>query len=106
VVIFYWTTVSAFVSLTLLSLWLEWRTHQGSALVGQLDRIERKLEIIMSDQDILNEYVVRLGTAVNAIKAEIDALKSQPAAVAVDFSGLDAAVSSVESLEPPAPAAE
>ena len=104
-VIFYWATVLAFVSLTLLSLWLGRQSDQGSALVGQLDRIERKLEVIMADQDILNEYVARLVTAVGAIKAEIDALKAQPAAVAVDFSGLDAAVSSVEGLEPPAPAA-
>jgi len=70
-------------------------------LCRQLAVIDRKLTIIMADQEILNAYVARLGAAVSAIKDEIDALKNQPGSAALDFTGLESAVAGVEGLEPP-----
>jgi predicted negative regulator of RcsB-dependent stress response len=57
----------------------------------------------MADQDKLNADVAELVAATTAISAEIDSLKT--ANPAVDFTGLDAAVASLQGLvPPPAPA--
>lgn len=70
-----------------------------------LKYITTKLEDILSNQDEINARVTRISAAVSVIAQEIADLKAQPAAEALDFSGLDAAIASVEALEPAAPAA-
>ena len=70
-----------------------------------IDRINKKIGTLMSNQETLDGYVTELNTAVGVIASEIQALKdqlaNQPTEVPVDFSGLDAAVHAVEALEPP-----
>lgn len=65
------------------------------------------LEVIVSNQEHLDADVAALGTATQAIADELAALKAQPGSETLDFSGLDAAVASVQGLAPvsePAPA--
>jgi len=58
----------------------------------------------MADQDKLDADVAELTAATSAISAEIDALKA--ANPAIDFTGLDSAVSALQGLvPPPAPSA-
>ena len=59
----------------------------------------------MSNQKRLT-LMFELNTAVSAVSTEIQSLKDQlanqvPTEVPVDFSGLDAAINSLEALEPP-----
>jgi hypothetical protein len=58
---------------------------------------------LMSDQDTLNQFVADLSTAIQAVSQEIQALQQQPAAQPLDWSGANAALSSLQSLEAPAP---
>ncbi len=87
-------------------------THQH--LLERLNELHAKVDILMTQQDDLNADVqtieagvAALGTAAQAIQAEIDALKQ--ANPALDLTGLDkaaadlsGAVSSVQALAPPA----
>ena len=70
-------------------------------ILTALTTINRKLDVIMSQQDditadvqAVNQAVTDLGTATTAIEAEITALKA--ANPAVDLTGLDAAVGSLK----------
>lgn len=77
-----------------------WAVEQSD----KLDYIIERLDELVSDQDKLNEDVSAIVSAVGAIATEIDALKNQPAAPSLDFTGLDAAVAAVQGLAPaPAP---
>lgn len=76
----------------------------GGCLEG-LELCLERLEKIMSDQDVLNQFVADLGTAIAAVAAEIDALKNQPVGTPLDFTAADAALASLQGLEPPAPSA-
>lgn len=58
-----------------------------------------KLEEIMANQDILNQFVADLNTAVGVVAAEIQAL--QAANPDLDWSGAQAALSALQGLEPP-----
>jgi hypothetical protein len=62
----------------------------------------------ISDQQHLDTDVTAIVTATGLIAAEISALKAQPAAAALNFTGLDSAMSSLQQLAPqpaaPAPA--
>lgn len=75
-------------------------------LYHHIDRVNERLGILMSNQETLDAYVSELNTAVSAVSTEIQSLKDQlanqvPTEVPVDFSGLDAAINSLEALEPP-----
>ena len=60
----------------------------------------------MSDQDKLNADVSALADALTGIEGEIAELKKQPAAAAIDFTALDAAIARAKGDAPaPAPAA-
>lgn len=70
-------------------------------LLAQIDIINQKLDVIMSQQDDLNadvqaiqQAVADLGAAASSIEAEIAALKN--ANPALDLSGLDSAVGSLK----------
>ena len=59
----------------------------------------------MADQDKLDADVKALADGLTAVETEIAALKNQPAAAALDFTSLDAAVSRLQGDAPaPAPA--
>jgi len=110
-VIFYWTTVTAFVSLTVLSLALDWNKYKlyesdpaDESVQEKLNRILDLLGVIISDQEHLDADVSALVAAAAAISDEISALKAQPAAASVDFTGLDRVVGTFQGLVP-APAA-
>lgn len=75
-------------------------------LYRHIDTINEKIGILMSNQETLDAYVSELNTAVGVVASEIQSLKDQlanqvPTEVPVDFSGLDAAINSLEALEPP-----
>jgi hypothetical protein len=64
----------------------------------------RKATLIMSEQSHIDAdvqsieaQVTAIGTAVTAVAAEIAALKTQPPAAAIDFTGLDKAVADLTS---------
>ena len=61
---------------------------------------------LMSDQDTLNQFVTDLSTAIQVVSQEIQALQNQPAAQPLDWSGANAALASLQSLEAPAPSPE
>ena len=70
-------------------------------ILAAITTVNRKLDVIMSQQDditadvqAVNQAVTDLGTATTAIEAEITALKA--ANPAVDLTGLDAAVGSLK----------
>jgi predicted nucleic acid-binding Zn-ribbon protein len=70
-------------------------------LLAQLDTINKKLDVLMSQQDditadvqAIQQAVDDLGTAATAIEDEITALKA--ANPALDLTGLDAAVGSLK----------
>ena len=65
--------------------------------------IEAKVDKLMSEQAELNTDVANLVAAVAAVSAEIDALKA--ANPAIDFTGLETAIASVQALAPAPPAA-
>lgn len=64
----------------------------------KLDSVLELLGVIISDQEHLDADVAALVEAAKAIGAEIEALKSQPAAAAIDFTGLDSVVASFQGL--------
>lgn len=108
-VIFYWTTVTAFVTLTILLLGLEWKKEQ--LYLRSIDPVEQKfntildtLGVIISNQEHLDADVAALTAAAAAISSEIAALKAQPSAESLDFTGLDNVVETLQGLVP-APAA-
>lgn len=68
-----------------------------------LRRIEKRLEILVSQQDEINADVTELDGAVTAIQAEIAAL--QAANPALDLTALKTAVDAVAGIAPPAPPA-
>ena len=88
----------------------------GRQLLAQLTTINKKLDVLMSQQDditadvqAVQQAVDDLGTAATAIEAEIAALKA--ANPGLDLSGLDTvvgklktAVTSVAAIAPPATA--
>lgn len=78
----------------------------GWLMVQMLGACLEGLEKVMSDQDTLNQFVADLGTAISAVAAEIQALQAQPAATPLDWSGANAALANLQSLEAPAPAPE
>lgn len=68
----------------------------------RLTNIEHYMEVIISNQEHLDADVAALTAAATAIADEIAALKAQPAAEALDFSGLDNVVATFQGLVPPA----
>lgn len=72
--------------------------------IQMLGDILEGLEVIVSDQDVLNQYVADLGTAIAAVAAEIQALQAQPVATPLDWTAANSALTSLQGLEPPAPA--
>lgn len=107
-VIFYWTTVTAFVGLAILSLALDCNKHKlyQSALADEpvrekVNQILDLLGVIISNQEHLDAEVAALTAAAAAIAGEIASLKAQPAAEAIDFSGLDSVVDTLQGLVTP-----
>lgn len=88
----------------------ESRDRLESLALRVVPRIELKLDdvldllgVIISDQEHLDADVAALVEAAKAIGAEIEALKAQAAAAAVDFTGLDNVLAAFQGLvEPPA----
>jgi peptidoglycan hydrolase CwlO-like protein len=66
-----------------------------------LQRIERKVDLIMSEQAEIDQDVAELNTAVTNIQAEIAAL--QAANPALDLSALQTAIAAVAAIAPAAP---
>lgn len=67
----------------------------GQSSAAHAAQLERVREQIMSDQERLNAGIAAIITGLAAIESEIDTLKVQPGAGALDFSGLDALVARV-----------
>jgi chromosome segregation ATPase len=70
-------------------------------ILNTLWRVERRLEILMSQQDEINADVAELDGAVTAIQAEITQL--QQANPGLDLTALKAAVDAVAAIPPAAP---
>jgi peptidoglycan hydrolase CwlO-like protein len=70
-------------------------------ILAALQRIERKVDLIMSEQSEIDQDVAELNTAVTNIQAEIAAL--QTANPALDLSALQTAVAAVAAIAPAAP---
>lgn len=60
---------------------------------------------VQSDQQHLDADVAAESASLDAVEAEVAALKAQPAAQALDFSKLDSVVSRLKGDEPAPPAA-
>jgi hypothetical protein len=71
-------------------------------LETKIDNLTKMIGELMTDQEHLDSDAAAILTALQSIVAEIAALKAQPAAAALDFTNLDAAVASVQST-PDAP---
>jgi len=72
-------------------------------ILNALWRVERRLEILMSEQAEIDADVTELNGAVTAIQAEIAQL--QQANPALDLTALKTAVDAVAGIAPPAPPA-
>lgn len=71
--------------------------HALEAMIThRFDRLER---IMAESQDQLNADVAQISQAVSDLTAAIAALKNQPAAPELDFSGLDSAVQQLAALD-------
>jgi hypothetical protein len=70
-------------------------------ILNALWRVERRLEILMSQQDEINADVTELDTAFTAIQAEIAQL--QQANPGLDLTALKTAVDAVAGIAPAAP---
>jgi hypothetical protein len=68
-----------------------------------LERVLKQGEQILTDQEKLDADVAALGAGLDAVEAEIAELKAQPAAAALDFTALDAAVARVQNDAPVTP---
>jgi hypothetical protein len=77
-------------------------THDRE-IIRLLNRIDRKVNHLMTDQDRLDADVAALGTGLAVVAQEIADLKA--ANPALDFTGLDKAVSDLAALAPAAPPA-
>jgi hypothetical protein len=71
-----------------------------TAVINNQKIINRKVDMLMSDQEQLDADVQALNAGLDAVEAELAALKAQPPAAALDFSGLDNAVARVRSDAP------
>jgi hypothetical protein len=80
-----------------------WAREMFTVLMSRLDKLDTEETSLMTavqiQQEDLDTFASNLESAVQAVSAEIDALKL-PAA---DRSKLDAALSDLQALEPPAP---
>lgn len=90
-------------------LWNRFHHPDGVGIHEKLNLLLEGLLILMADQDKLDADVAALTAATTAVSTniaalndEITALKNQPAAAALNFDGLDAAVAAVAGLVPPA----
>lgn len=79
---------------TLFNVFLPWLILREIA-----ENQERIIEIMSANQDKINA----LTTKVDKIITEIEALKAQPGAEELDFSGLEAAINTADELNPDAP---
>lgn len=68
-----------------------------------LQRQAKKMEHLMSNQEHLDADVAAIGPQLQEV---IDALKAQPGAEALDFTGLDTVVQQISDAVPDAPPAE
>jgi len=80
-----------------------WAARIAAHLDSRLDKLERLLMTEASDQAHLDADVQKILDGLTVVEAEIAALKTQPAAAALDFSGLDSAVSRLTADEPATP---
>ena len=80
---------------TLEALW-----HFATYIYQQFSTLNERITTIMTSQEKLDADVAALNTALGAISDEIANLKAQPAAAAVDFTGLDAAVNTAQGMVP------
>jgi hypothetical protein len=83
---------------------LTWIARKQLQLSAQLNTVIEGIATLMTDQDKLDADVAAENTAISAIEAEIAALKNQPPAASLDFTGLDAAVAKLQG-DAPAPIA-
>lgn len=81
--------------------WRNLRHLLGRAQCSLVE-IDRKVNILMTQQDDLNAMVGRIDTAVGGIRQDIDDLKA--AHPAVDFSALEERVAGLEGLDAENPA--
>ena len=81
---------------------MTWDYYQRQ-IITQLNRIETKIGVIMSQQDEINADVTELQAAAAAIIAEITKLEAaQAAGQPLDLAPLKAAVDAVSAIAPPA----
>ena len=83
---------------TVLPVWAE-------RISTQLHTLTREIARMATDQEHLDASVQALTDGLTSVEAEIAALKNQPAAQAIDFTGLDAAVARLQGDEPANPPA-
>ena len=79
-------------------------TEQLHHISTNIHRILRLEEQIMSNQEHLDAAVAELGTQFQQVVDEVQALKDQVGAGALDFTALDAAVQTVADAVPDTPA--
>jgi hypothetical protein len=84
-----------------------WKFEDLPADINFAEHLIRITEALMATQADIDAFTTRINTATDAIRGEITTLQQQLAAagVDVDLSGLDTAVTGLESIEPAAPAA-
>jgi chromosome segregation ATPase len=75
------------------------------SLTRAVNRLTKEIHAMSDDQNHLDADVQALVSGLDAVEAEIAALKNQPAADALDFTGVDAVVARLQADVPPAPAA-
>lgn len=78
-------------------------------IVERIIRLERKVHTMSENQAHLDQVTSKLSAAQAEIRKEIDDLRNQPGAEALDFSGVDSAAEGLTAIGaeddvPPAPA--
>lgn len=82
---------------------MDWLTclFPGPAILRSLHRIERKVDLLMSEQQQFNTDVAALGDFLTGLSGQLTAIQGELADRGVtDVSSLDALVAQAQSLEP------
>jgi hypothetical protein len=89
----------------LLPEWAHGVAQQLDHVAQKLAHLTKEIAAMSQDQSHLDADVQALTAGLDAVEAEIASLKNQPAAAAVDFTALDAAVARLQGDAPAPPAA-
>jgi len=72
-------------------------------IVERIEDLEQRMNTMSENQTRIDTDVAALQSGLAGIVAEIDALKAQPGAAALDFTALDAVTANITAVSAPTP---